>query len=59
MKKIKKSYIVGAGAILYALGAKFGWWRLDPDVSMLLFGSAVMTLRMAIAREAKQLFDDF
>lgn len=54
----KKTYIVGIGTIIYAFGINRGYWHSDPDIWGTLFGGSAITLRLAVAKVAKQAFDD-
>ncbi len=55
--EIKRSYIVGFGAIIYSLGAQRHWWPFDAEIALELFGCGVITLRQAIAKEVRAIFD--
>jgi hypothetical protein len=54
----KKTYVVSFLILLYAIAIKRGWLPNDVEVWGILFGTATVTIRAAIARIMKQFLDD-
>jgi sulfur relay (sulfurtransferase) DsrC/TusE family protein len=46
----KKTYFIGAAALVYAIGIHFGWWPHYPDLDLTLFGAGAITIRSAIKK---------
>lgn len=50
----KKTYLVAAGTLIYALGIRFHYWPHDADIDLMFGGTAAITVRSALARLTEQ-----
>jgi hypothetical protein len=54
----KKTYLVSAGGLIYAVGIGRNWWQHAVEIDLAFGSSVAITIRSAIARMLAQITQD-